>query len=125
MKANVLGFVWGFFQDNLLLKEQNHMFIALVPKCMGPHFVHHFRPISLCNIVYKIVSKILATRLKSLLPKIISPLQSAFVPHKNVQDNSILAHELLHAFKNKKGKGAFTSRILSSNQHSTVATPSL
>jgi hypothetical protein len=107
VRFDVLGFVWGFFKDNLLLKDQNHTFIALVPKRSGPHLVHHFRPISLCNIGYKIVSKILASRLKILLPKIISPAQSAFVPNRNIQDNSILAHELLHAFKNKKGKSWF------------------
>jgi hypothetical protein len=42
-----------------------------------------------------------------MLPKIISPLQSAFVPSRNIQDNTILAHELLHSFKHKRGKGGF------------------
>jgi hypothetical protein len=107
VKDDVLSFVWNFFHGNHLLKEQNHTFIALVPKQSGSHTVHHFRPISLCNIVYKIITKILANRLKLLLPKIISPLQSAFVPARNIQDNVILAHELLHSFKNKKGKGGF------------------
>jgi hypothetical protein len=45
--------------------------------------------------------------LKVVLPKIISPLQSAFVPSRNIQNNSILAHKLLHFFKNKKGKWGF------------------
>jgi hypothetical protein len=78
-----------------------------VPKKTGSHSAYHFRPISLCNISYKIISKILANRLKKVLPKIISPLQSAFVPNRNIQDNSILAHELIHTFKNKKGKKGF------------------
>jgi hypothetical protein len=107
VKFDVLNYVWHFFHQSHLLKEQNHTFIALIPKTKGSHSVHHFRPISLCNIVYKIITKILANRLKCLLPKIISPLQSAFVPNRNIQDNSILAHELLHSFKNKKGKGGF------------------
>jgi hypothetical protein len=64
-------------------------------------------PINLCSIAYKIITKILTNRLKTMLPKIISPLQSAFVPFKNIQDNTILAYELLHSFKNKKGKGGF------------------
>jgi hypothetical protein len=42
-----------------------------------------------------------------MLPKIISPLQSTFVPSRNIQDNTIQTHELLHSFKNKKGKGGF------------------
>jgi hypothetical protein len=97
-----LGF---FFSTNHLLKEQNHTFIALVPKQLGPSSVGHFRPISLCNIIYKIISKILANRFKGLLHHFISPYQSAFVPSRSIQDNSILAHELLHTIKSKRGRG--------------------
>ena len=88
-------------------RDQTHSFIALVPKLNGSHTAHQFRPISFCNIVYKIISKILANRLKVHLHKIISPLQSAFVPKRNIQDNTILAHELLHSFKSKRGKGGY------------------
>jgi hypothetical protein len=49
-----------FFGKNYLLKEQNHSFIALIPKRLGASSVDQFRPISLCNIIYKIISKILA-----------------------------------------------------------------
>jgi hypothetical protein len=104
VSKDILACVSHFFQNHQLLHELNHTFITLVPKKSGSHSVHHFRPISLCNISYKIISKILANRLKKVLPKIISPLQSAFVPNRNIQDNSILAHELIHTFKNKKGK---------------------
>ena len=69
--------------------------------------MNHFKPINLWDISYKIITKILAIRLKSILPKIISPLQSAFVPSRNIQDNIILAHELLHTYKLKKGKGGY------------------
>jgi hypothetical protein len=110
----ILRSVWDFFLKNHFLKEQNHTFIALVPKQLGPSFVNHFRPISLCNfvnhfrpislckIIYKIISKILANRFKLHLHHFISPLQSTFVPSRNIQDNSILAHKLLHILKKKK-----------------------
>jgi hypothetical protein len=104
VKEVVLKSVWDFFASNHLLKEQNHTFIALIPKQLGPFSVNHFRPISLCNIIYKIIAKILANRLKGLLHHFISPYQSAFVPSRSIQDNSILAHELLHTLKNKKGE---------------------
>jgi hypothetical protein len=55
----------------------------------------------LCNIIYKIISKLLANRLKPLLDKVISPFQTAFVPSRLIQDNSILAHEMLHTLKQK------------------------
>jgi hypothetical protein len=69
--------------------------------------VNQFRPISLYNISYKIIAKILANRLKSTLQKIISLPQSTFVPKRNIQDNSIIAHELLHSFNLKRGKCDF------------------
>ena len=80
------------FGSNHLLKEQNKTFIALIPKQLGASSVHQFRSISLCNIIYKIISKILANRFKNLLHLLISPYQSAFMPSKNIQDNTILAH---------------------------------
>jgi hypothetical protein len=67
--------------------------------------VNHFRPISLCNIIYKLISKILANRLKGLLHLFISPQQSAFVPSRTIQDSSILAQELMHSLKSKRGRG--------------------
>ena len=58
-------------------------------------------------MVYKIISKILASRLKPLLPKIISPWQGAFVPGRVIQDNTIIAQEVIHAVKNSKGKQGY------------------
>jgi hypothetical protein len=105
VKPVVLSCVWNFFNKHHLLRELNHTFIVLVPKQVGPSMVHHFRPISLCNLIYKIISKILANQLKGLLHHFISPYQSAFVHSRTIQDNSILAHELLHTLKVKRGCG--------------------
>jgi hypothetical protein len=107
VKSAVLECVWNFFLHKNLAKEQNHTFITLIPKQSRAHFVNHLRPISLCNISYKIISKILANRLRSTLHKIISPFQLAFVPKRSIQDNTIIAHELLHSFKLKRRKGGF------------------
>lgn len=64
--------------------------------------IGQFRPISLCNIVYKIVSKIIANGLQLVLHKIIAPFQSAFVPGKSIQENSVMAHEIFHVLKKKR-----------------------
>jgi hypothetical protein len=93
------GFWAGFFQDNwvevghkafLVIKffsftayidpSINSTFITLVPKKQNPCKVSDFRPISLCNVIYKILSKVMANRLKGILPQIISSNQSAFIP---------------------------------------------
>ena len=74
--------------------------------------MHQFRPISLCNIIYKIISKNLANRFKGLLHRFISPYQSAFVPNRTIQDNTILAHELFQTVNSKRGrKGLMAIKI--------------
>lgn len=105
IESIVLSAIVDFFRHNQLLQEQNHTFIALIPKKLGASSVHQFQPISLCNIIYKIISKFLTNRLKPLLPNFISPFQIAFVPGRLIQDNSILAHEMLYTLKQKCGRG--------------------
>lgn len=81
--------------------------IILIPKIPNPEVVNQFRPISLYVYSYKVLSKILANRVKSFLPSIISPSQNTFVAGRQIQDNIVIAHEIFHFLKFRKTKMKF------------------
>lgn len=95
--------VQDFFSTGHLLKSWNHTFVTLIPKNDSPTRVDHYRPIALCNVCYKIISKILVDRIKPLLDSLICPTQTTFVPGRNIQENIIICHEIMHHMKKKIG----------------------
>ena len=83
----------------------NSAFLALIPKEKGANSFNRFRPISLCNIRYKLISKVIANKLKLILPKIIPKNQGGFIHGRQIVDNFILIQEEIHSSlrRNKKG----------------------
>lgn len=70
--------------------------VVLIPKCDNPEDMRDLHPISLCNVVYKIVTKVLANRLKKVIPCCIYEVQSAFIEGRAILDNAMIATEIVH-----------------------------
>lgn len=88
--------------------DLNFTHVVLIPKVKEPQDMSQLRPIALCNVIYKIASKVLANWLKVFLPDIITPQQSAFVPDRLISDNSLVASLLAHFMhNNRRGNEGF------------------
>lgn len=85
-----------------LLRESNKTFITLIPKCESPQTLSDYRPISLCNVIYKVASKVVVNRLKHIVPHIISDFQNAFIFGRLNYDNLVLHHEIIQIIKSYK-----------------------
>jgi hypothetical protein len=101
LKEEVCAAIHHFFVTGCFDFSVNRTCIALIPKVKEPVKVSDFRPISLCNVVYKILSKVLANRLKWVLPSIISKTQSAFIPGRLISDNILVAYETMHSMHSR------------------------
>ena len=103
--TDVTHVVLDFLNNGNMLTDINYTHIVLIPKIKSLEKMSNYRPISLCNVIYKIISKVLANKLKVVLPQLISPTQSAFVPGRLITDNVLVAYETLHAMHSwRKGK---------------------
>ncbi|KAL0294820.1 UNVERIFIED_CONTAM: putative mitochondrial protein [Sesamum angustifolium] len=98
----VVKAILEFFTTGRLLKQVNTTILALIPKVRLPSLVSDFRPISCCNVLYKVITKIIVQRLRSVLDKMISPSQNAFVPGRSIGDNILLAQEIFSGY-NRQG----------------------
>ena len=103
----VFGEVKEIFANFAMPPHLNETLITLIPKCPGAYSIGLFRPISLCNTIYKVVTKMIVKRLRPLLPSLISPLQTAFVLSRLGVDNMIIAQEIIHTMSLKRGKEGY------------------
>lgn len=102
VKEDVCAAALNFLNNGVLDENLNETALLLLPKSPNAQTVEEFRPISLCNVAMKIITKVLANRLRSCLPRVISESQSAFISGRLITDNILVAHELNHHIRHMK-----------------------
>lgn len=120
--SDVYAFVFDFFRYGIMPQEVNCTNIVRIPKNKALRSAKDYWPISLRNVVYKLVAKVLANHLKKILPNIISPNQDAFVPERQIFNNSMVAYETVAVMKNRRQgrKGAFALKLDMSKAYDRV-----
>ena len=109
MDKDVTSSILSWLNTSILPHHINHTFITHIPKTNNPEYVHQYRRISLCNVLYKIFSNVLANCLKTLLPTIITEHQLAFTKDRLISNNILVAFETLHCLHKYNSR---TSRFM-------------
>ena len=118
---DLLGGVNNFLKSGSLLRQVNHILLCLIPEKVITALAEDYRPIVLCNVVYRILSKLLANRLKPLMPKLIDMNQSAFIPGCRITDSILLAHEICHNLHSGQGRARMCIRLDLSKAYDSIS----
>lgn len=103
----IFSLLEGIFYNPTSIEAINQTLIVLIMKIQAPCTLKEFRPISLCNVNYKIITKVLANRIKPLMPLLVSLNQCSFVPSRHSYDNIVVSQEVIHFMHGMKGKKCF------------------
>lgn len=122
MGEDVWKTVCGAFASGKIEPALLETLIVLIPKVDVPTTTKEFRPINLCNVIYKIVTKVLVSRVRPFLDRLISPMQNSFLPGRGTMDNAFLAQEIIHHMSSSRAKqGSLAFKIDLEKAYDSVA----
>ena len=99
-------------QSRKVPPEINKTLLVLIPKNDHPQTLKMYRPISLCTLVYKTITKMIANKLKMILPHFVGTQQISFVPKRHITENIVITQEVIHSMRRKTGRrGQMTIKV--------------
>ncbi|XP_019167626.1 PREDICTED: uncharacterized protein LOC109163328 [Ipomoea nil] len=101
--GSLLKLVQKFFEDGFLPEGTNDTFISPIPKVDNLEVVKQFRPIGLCNVHYKLITKSMTSRMKNISRKLVGQNQTSFVPGRSITENILVYQEVLHSMRTRRG----------------------
>ncbi|XP_010424324.1 PREDICTED: uncharacterized protein LOC104709399 [Camelina sativa] len=101
---SVSSFFLQFFETGTLPCGTNDALVVLIPKVGKPEKISQFRPISLCNVLFKVITKTMVLRLKEVMPQLTGPTQSSFIPGRLSADNIVVVQEAVHSMRRKQSR---------------------
>lgn len=107
VKQVVCSFIKDIFFGKMSCACLNKTHLCLIHKVPCSEYMSQFRPIGLCNVFFKIITKMVVHRLKRVMPELVKPTQISFVPRRQIFNNIIIAQEVVHSMKNKKGQKGY------------------
>lgn len=109
----MIAIVLGFFHTGKIQKQINSTTLYFIPKCEQPENVTQFRPIACHNVIYKVISKMLCSRLESVLPIIVDQVQSAFIEKRMIMHNILICQDMFKQYRSKSFLVKCTMKITS------------
>jgi len=105
IKDDVMALFTDFHKEKLNLYSLNFGIIALIPKIQEATKIQQYRPICVFNVSFKIFTKVGTNRLNKVAQTVVSPMQTAFMPGRNIMEGVVILHETIHELHTKKSDG--------------------
>ena len=107
--ASIVQVIQDVFTERMIPPSWGLTNLVLIPKIAHPELITQFRPISLCNTLYKLVSRIIVQRLKPYMAEVINPCQAGFVPGRRTSDNIIIVQEVIRTLISRRGPTGYVA----------------
>lgn len=120
--GNVCSYMKNLWNNPREIVEVNHIDLCLIPKIHNLYYVYQFRPISMCNSIYKVLGENIVDKMKNCIDRIVSPYQTCFIPGRSIHENIVVTREMLHSMHRlHRKKGLFEIKVDLSKSYDMIS----